>query len=247
MSSTDKTKVLVLGDSGVGKSSLVHLICQGQVIHNPQWTIGVTIDIKLHEYKEGTPEQRTTFIELWDIGGSRSHATARNVFYNGFHGIILVHDLTNRKSEQNLSKWLGHVFYSKDQTIKDNNTSINTSSISAALFPVNVNDEFDFDREAFFERNIPVLVVATKLDSVATSHISCRQPSPLIEECGAQEIQVDCHQSRSIAPGTGNAVKLSRFLDKVCERRLLINNSFNYIDRNKRHSQIYSNKYSHID
>src|ERR1700761_8247244 len=164
MSSTDKIKVLVLGDSGVGKSSLVHLICHSQAIANPLWTIGCTIDVRLHEYKEGTPEQRTSFIELWDIGGSRSHSIARNVFYNGFQGIILVHDLTNRKSELNLRKWLGHVFYSKEKTIKEHNTSLNTSSLSAALFPVNTNDEFDFDMEAFFEKNIPVLIVATKLD-----------------------------------------------------------------------------------
>jgi len=250
MSSTDKIKVLVLGDSGVGKSSLVHLICQGQPIANPLWTIGTTIDVKLHEYMEGTPEQRTSFIELWDIGGSRSHSIARNVFYNGFHGIILVHDLTNSKSEANLRKWLGHVFYNKDHTIKDNNTSLNTS-LSAALFPVNTDDEIHFDREAFFERNIPVLVVATKRESVHVSHLPLHRShrmSSLTEECGAEEIEVDCHQTRSLAPGSTNAVKLSRFFDKVCERRLHNHNSFtNYLDRNKRQSLLNTNKYSHID
>ncbi|CAG2114733.1 unnamed protein product [Medioppia subpectinata] len=250
MSATDKIKVLVLGDSGVGKSSLVHLICQGQPIANPLWTIGATIDVKLHEYMEGTPDQKTSFIELWDIGGSRSHSMARNIFYNGFHGIILVHDLTNSKSEANLRKWLGHVFHNKDQTIKDNNTSLNTSTLSAALFPVNPpNDEIDFDREAFFERNIPVLVVATKRDAGHNStHRSSQRMSSFAEECGAEQMEVDCHQIRSLAPGSTNAVKLSRFFDKVCERRLHNHNSFNnYLDRNRRQSSLHSNKYSHND
>ena len=48
-------------------------------------------------------------IELWDVGGSHSHRNSRHVFYSNFHGIILVHDLANRKSQQNLEKWLHEV------------------------------------------------------------------------------------------------------------------------------------------
>jgi Rab-like protein 3 len=46
---------------------------------------------------------------LFDVGGSHSHRNSRHVFYNNFHGIILVHDLSNRKSQQNLEKWLAEV------------------------------------------------------------------------------------------------------------------------------------------
>lgn len=60
----------------------------------------------MHEYKEGTTSQGTYFIELFDIGGSISHKNTRGVFYNPTHGIILVHDLTNRKSHENLQRWL---------------------------------------------------------------------------------------------------------------------------------------------
>lgn len=62
--------------------------------------------MKLHEYKEGTPSQNTFFIELWDVGGSISHKNTRGVFYTPTHGIILVHDLTNKKSHENLQRWL---------------------------------------------------------------------------------------------------------------------------------------------
>lgn len=247
MSATDRIKVLVLGDSGVGKSSLVHLICHNQAIANPSWTIGCTIDVKLHEYKEGTPAQNAEKIELWDIGGSRGHSSARNVFFNGFHGIILVHDLTNIKSEQNLRKWLGHVFNSREPTVKEN-TSINTSVLSAALFPVNTEDDYDFDMESFFERNIPVLIVATKSDLTVPAAQRCSQTTySLAEECGAEQIQINCHQTRSLAPGSTNAVLLSRFFDKVCERRLNNHHSVaNYLGRNKRQSYLGHKSY-HID
>uniref|UniRef100_A0A6Q2Z6E1 RABL3 n=1 Tax=Esox lucius TaxID=8010 RepID=A0A6Q2Z6E1_ESOLU len=47
MASLDRVKVLVLGDSGVGKSSLVHLLCQNQVLGNPSWTVGCSVDVRV--------------------------------------------------------------------------------------------------------------------------------------------------------------------------------------------------------
>jgi Rab-like protein 3 len=78
------------------------------------WTIGCNIEVKLHEYKEDTQQQKTFFVEFFDIGGSLSHKLARNVFYQQVNGIILVHDLTNRKSLENLKSWLVEIM-NKDE------------------------------------------------------------------------------------------------------------------------------------
>jgi GTPase SAR1 family protein len=43
----DKIRVLVLGDSGCGKTSLVHLLCTGKAIYNPPTTIGCSAEIKV--------------------------------------------------------------------------------------------------------------------------------------------------------------------------------------------------------
>jgi Rab-like protein 3 len=98
----DKTsaKILVLGDSGVGKSSLIHLICHSSVLSSAQWTIGCSIDVKLHD---------NCFLEFWDIGGSRTHKIARSFLYQDYHGIMLVFDATNKKSRLNLDEWLAEV------------------------------------------------------------------------------------------------------------------------------------------
>lgn len=77
-----------------------------EALVSPGWTIGCSAEVKLHEYKEGTNAQQTFFIELFDIAGSIGHQNTRGVFYNPTHGIILVHDLTNRKSHDNLQRWL---------------------------------------------------------------------------------------------------------------------------------------------
>ena len=62
MSDFDRVRILVLGDSGVGKTSLVHLIAKGAPLTSITYTIGASIEVKLHEYKEGTPSQKTFWI-----------------------------------------------------------------------------------------------------------------------------------------------------------------------------------------
>ncbi|XP_025157161.1 rab-like protein 3 isoform X4 [Harpegnathos saltator] len=194
MAAIDKVKIIVVGDSGVGKTSLTHLICQQQPISNPSWTVGCSVEVKLHEYREGTPNQRRYFIELWDVGGSQNHKNTRSVFYNPTNGIILVHDLTNRKSQQNLQKWL---------------------------------------------EEIPILVIGTKLDLIpeVKSNVH-RRSSTIAEECGADEIFLDCRQIRSLAAGSSSSVKLSRFFDKVIERRYYASREGFNLD--KRRPPLYS-------
>ncbi|XP_034248605.1 rab-like protein 3 [Thrips palmi] len=217
MAAIDKVKVIVVGDSGVGKSSLVQLICHGQTISNPSWTVGCSVEMKLHEYREGTQNQKTYFVELWDVGGSSSHRNTRSVFYNPTHGIILVHDLTNRKSEQNLQKWLAEVLN------KEGNSKYKNHTFD------------DFDPEQFVgSTQIPILVIGTKVDMLEASRAHAQRRSATIaEECAADEIAVDNTEVRSLAAGSSSAVKLSRFFDKVIERRHHGRDSISpYVDRN---------------
>jgi PREDICTED: similar to small GTPase, putative len=199
----DRIKVLVLGDSGVGKSCFVHLICKYNSWSKPSWTIGCSIEVILHEFNEGTPNHKTCLIELWDVGGYKGHSAARHLFYQSYHGIILIHDLTNCKSYLNLRKWLGEVLSASDL--------------------LNFKDHFtpsteEFDIELFVGKNIPVLIVGTKKDLMGSEGNKPRV-STLAEECGALEIQINGLDPRCIAPATNNAVNLSRFFDKVIEKR----------------------------
>lgn len=196
----DKVKIVVVGDSGVGKTSLVHLICHQAPTTNPPYTIGCSVEVKLHDYKAGTPGEKTFFVELWDIGGSTSHQNSRSIFYNSVHGIMLVHDLSNRKSHQNLRKWLGEVI--NRGSTKDNSNG------------------GDYDQELFAGIQIPIMVVGCKADQAQ----NLREKSPsgrssVAEECGADEFNLDCNQVKHISPGSTNAVKLTKFFDKAIERR----------------------------
>lgn len=59
-----------------------------------------------HQFAAGTPQEATEVIELWDVGGANVHRqTAARVFSENVSGIIFVHDLSNSRSEENLSAW----------------------------------------------------------------------------------------------------------------------------------------------
>ncbi|XP_023948461.1 rab-like protein 3 [Bicyclus anynana] len=203
MAAIEKVKVVVLGDSGVGKTSLTYLIAHNKPLLSPGWTVGCSVEVKLHRYKEGTQAQNTFFVELWDVGGSNNHRNTRNVFYQPTHGIILVHDLTNRKSQGNLQKWLSEI-------LNQDSTNPNYQHL-------------DVDPEQFLgSTKIPILVIGTKYDLAEENQRKNqyrRLASSIAEQCGADEIFVNCYQARSLAPGNSNTVKLTRFFDKVIERR----------------------------
>ncbi|XP_075155544.1 rab-like protein 3 isoform X2 [Haematobia irritans] len=208
----DKVRIILVGDSGVGKTCLTHLIANGESLSRPGWTVGCNIEVKLHEYKEGTPQQKPYFIELFDVGGSLNHKNSRGVFYTSADGIILVHDLTNRKSHSNLREWLFEILSKegKDTYKPGNNTAYRTE------------DQNAFDPEEFVgAAQMPILVMGTKLDLVDER----RQPKTvqkaggIAEQCGAEEIWLNCDDARSIAAGTTDAVKLSRFFDRVIEKK----------------------------
>lgn len=76
-------RILVVGDSGVGKSSLVHQLCHSTELQNPNWTIGCSTDVKIfHSQQAGKPY----FLEFWDVSGQRKFKLSREFFYQQING-----------------------------------------------------------------------------------------------------------------------------------------------------------------
>jgi len=204
---TDRARILVLGDSGVGKTSLVHLIAHNKPLSQISYTVGAAVEVKLHEYREGTAAQKTYWIELWDVGGSHSHRNSRHVFYSNFHGIILVHDLANRKSQQNLEKWLHEVLERECGNGKQKNDGFWDDNAPPS--------------EVIPDLNLPLLVIGTKQD-LADDRKSLpvhQRRSDVAEEYGTEEIHLKSTDEKSLVPGSSASNKLSRFFDKVIEKQ----------------------------
>lgn len=220
MAALEKVKILVVGDSGVGKTSLVHHICHNEIISTPGWTIGCTAEVKLYDYKEGMPGMKTFFLEFWDVGGPASHENSRSIFYNGVNGLILVHDLTNKKSFTNLRRWLSEVLGSGKEGNSVLSTKQHKPSNKDSWFEFSIDIGEDYDSEQFAGNQIPVLIIGTKLDQAGTARIlNSSRGFNLAEEIGADMINLNCTDVKQLKPGSLNAKKLYNFFDKVIERR----------------------------
>uniref|UniRef100_A0A7S3D1R0 Uncharacterized protein n=1 Tax=Palpitomonas bilix TaxID=652834 RepID=A0A7S3D1R0_9EUKA len=101
-------RILVVGDSGVGKTTFCKRICseESQAV---QWTVGCEIHVLVRQHGDHVGEKYC--VDLVDIGGSSRFEVSRAVYYSKqFDGVIYVHDLSDRKSLASLPKWKSEIF-----------------------------------------------------------------------------------------------------------------------------------------
>jgi len=100
-------KICLVGDGGVGKTSLVLRYCENKFKENYIMTIGSnfsTKEVKLEDYPNYNVK-----LQIWDLAGQKHFSFVRPGFYKGATGIIYVHDLTRRSSFSNLPNWKDEV------------------------------------------------------------------------------------------------------------------------------------------
>ncbi len=95
-----KFKIAIVGDPGVGKTSLILRYTNNAFRRSYIPTLGVHVSDKIFKVKGSTIQ-----LVLWDIAGQVKFETMRQQFYLGSDAILLVFDLTNQKSFENLSNW----------------------------------------------------------------------------------------------------------------------------------------------
>jgi Ras-related protein Rab-1A len=97
-------KLLLLGDSAVGKSSLLLRFADDTFKENQISTIGVDWRIKTVEL-----DGKRIKLQLWDSAGQERFRTIASAYYRGAHGIAIVFDLTDEKTFENVESWLDEV------------------------------------------------------------------------------------------------------------------------------------------
>ena len=97
-------KLAVLGDAGVGKTSLVNQFVEDKFKEDYKATMGCNIIIKNIELPEIDSKVR---LILWDIAGQDQYEKTRSAYYEGCAGALLVYDITRFSSFDNIeAKWL---------------------------------------------------------------------------------------------------------------------------------------------
>eukprot|EP01111_Echinosteliopsis_oligospora_P009300 TRINITY_DN2708_c0_g1_i1.p1 TRINITY_DN2708_c0_g1~~TRINITY_DN2708_c0_g1_i1.p1 ORF type:complete len:194 (+),score=43.52 TRINITY_DN2708_c0_g1_i1:43-624(+) len=103
MSDTNPFKLLLIGDSGVGKSSLLLRLCE----HTFQdGNVNLTIDYKTKIVKM---DGQDIHLQVWDTAGQERFRTITSSFYRGAHGIIVVYDITDPTSFGNVKLWMQEI------------------------------------------------------------------------------------------------------------------------------------------
>jgi small GTP-binding protein len=129
----EKLNLILVGESGVGKTSLLNQYTRGVFQTQVIATVGILI-IKLGlEYfaKEEVIDGKKIKIKLWDTAGQEQYKSLTKNFYRNANGIIIVFDVTNRGSFGAVKDWMQNV---KDHSSKE---------IKIAL----VGNKIDLDRE----------------------------------------------------------------------------------------------------
>ena len=97
-------KLLLIGDSGVGKSCLLLRFADDTYTESYISTIGVDFKIKNVEQ-----DSKNIKLQIWDTAGQERFRTITSSYYRGAHGIIIVYDITDMESFNNVKTWLQEI------------------------------------------------------------------------------------------------------------------------------------------
>eukprot|EP01089_Gocevia_fonbrunei_P014374 TRINITY_DN392_c0_g1_i1.p1 TRINITY_DN392_c0_g1~~TRINITY_DN392_c0_g1_i1.p1 ORF type:complete len:213 (+),score=32.69 TRINITY_DN392_c0_g1_i1:61-699(+) len=94
-------KLLAIGDSGVGKTSLLTRFSENSYKGNFLPTLGI-------DFKKRTVNLKGENVDiyLWDTAGQERYKTVTTAFYRGAHGILLVFDITDATSFEHIESWM---------------------------------------------------------------------------------------------------------------------------------------------
>ena len=98
-------KIFLLGDSSVGKTCLLKRYTDDTFQDVYLSTIGFDYKFKRVTLNNG----KKIKVQLWDTAGQERFHTIAKSYYKGAHGILLIYDVTNQKSFENIKKWLAQI------------------------------------------------------------------------------------------------------------------------------------------
>ena len=189
-------KIVIIGDSGVGKSCMLLRFADGTFTDSFISTIGVDFKIKTLNI-----DNKKIKLQIWDTAGQDRFKSITSSYYRGAHGIILVYDITDNDSFRNIEKWLGDieryglkdvnkllignkcdltekrvVEYEKGKQLADNLNIIFIET--SAKDSTNINDAF--------------ITMTNEIKKHASSNIITSTPSTLINSKETNHKKCDC-------------------------------------------------------
>lgn len=99
-------KICLLGDAGVGKTSLVYRFIENRFSRDFKSTLGVNLLKKRVKVKGFDTKDYDVTAQIWDLGGQAAYKKLRKLYLEGSQGALLVFDITARESFDKLDEWV---------------------------------------------------------------------------------------------------------------------------------------------
>ncbi len=99
-----RIKLIAIGDINVGKTSLIQSYISGNIIHNYVSTVGIDFS-----YKNFMINDYNVDLHIWDTSGQERFMSIITQYYRGAHAVMLVFDLSNISSFNNIKFWLNQI------------------------------------------------------------------------------------------------------------------------------------------
>ncbi len=94
-------RFIVIGNSGAGKSCLLHRFCERKFKQNSTHTIGVEFGTRMIELRG-----KNVRLQIWDTAGTERYRSVTKNYYRGAVGVLLVYDISSRDTYNALQSWL---------------------------------------------------------------------------------------------------------------------------------------------
>ena len=98
-------KVLLLGDSTVGKTCVLLKYTDKIFQETHMMTIGLDYRLKVMQLQSG----KEVKLQIWDTAGQDRFRSITKNYYKGSHGIILIYDVTNLQTFENVKNWVSQI------------------------------------------------------------------------------------------------------------------------------------------
>ncbi|XP_078432742.1 ras-related protein RGP1-like [Wolffia australiana] len=105
-------KIVLIGDSAVGKSQLLARFARNQFTLDSKATIGVEFQTKTL-----VVDRKAIKAQIWDTAGQERYRAVTSAYYRGALGAMLVYDITKRQSFDHITRWLEELRSHADKNI----------------------------------------------------------------------------------------------------------------------------------
>ncbi len=97
-------KIVLVGDSGVGKSNILNRFVFNEFSHDSKSTVGVELNSKSFIINNTIIK-----VQLWDTAGQERYKSITSAYYKGARGALIIYDITKTESFKSVDKWFREI------------------------------------------------------------------------------------------------------------------------------------------